>query len=100
MCRRVVCRTLSYSLGEAARLWKKENNGIGKNGELAPDCPIFLRFFFHFLPISHTFFDISQNVSFGNFTQFPIPPISPHSPHPPPFCCHFFISPIFPSPCG
>ena len=28
-----------------ARPWENENNGIGKNGELVPNCPIFLRFY-------------------------------------------------------
>ena len=68
-----------------ARLWKNEKNGVGKNGELVPNRPIFLPFSSHFQPISHICSTFPR-LYFWQFLTIPhCPPFPPISPHFPPF---------------
>ena len=70
---------------------KMRKMGLEKMGNFVPNCPIFLQFFSHFQPISHSF-STFPGMYFWQFLTLPhsrpFPPISPDPPPP--------ISPIFP----
>ena len=78
-----------------ARLWKSEENVTEKNGESAPNCPSFLRYFSHFLAISHVVSHFHR-IYFWPFLTMPrFPPFPPIFPPVSPILSPFFHFPHF-----